>query len=232
MEKEEEDKKRRAIQEAVEQERLRTMALAAGLPLPPLPTMMPPLPPKVPLPPVTDAGVVDSGRRGVSNLPSWMTRGTPANTSVEVEEDTKKRKMMDSYSGGADDQDHPMHTRRQRVDMVGADMAQIRADNEAADAAIQNITDGDILNPSSSFPPMSVRDTPLVRKYVTEQIVKYLGEEEPTMIDFVMSHLQRPQDEERTTGVLLEELSLVLENDAQLFVVDLFRLLVSQWTHP
>jgi len=191
--------------------------------------MPPPLPP---LPTENAPVAADSGRRGISNLPSWMTRNAnPPTTSVDgviPGDETRKRNMYDTA-----DID-PTQTRRPRLDMDGSvtlSMAQIRAGNEAADAvyANQNITNEDILNPTSLFPPLLNQKAPAVRSFVKEQIIKYLGEEEPTMIDFVMSHLQSPQSYERTTGALLDELSLVLENDSQLFVVDLFRLLLSQY---
>ena len=253
-EKEEEEGKKQRVQEVLEEGRLRTMALAAGLPLPPPPMMRMPLPAvaaTVVVPPSlssTDGStVLDTGKRGISNLPSWMTTTTTTargggggssnsmtTTSVE-EEEGKKRKMYNVQ----DDHEDSIQSRKPRMEMEGtllSSMTQIRADNQAADAAaimktmdIENITNSDILNPTCLFPPLSHEVVPLVQNFVTLQIIKYLGEEEPTMIDFVMSHVQKPQFNKRTTGVLLDELSLVLENDAQLFVVDLFRLLLDQW---
>jgi len=187
-----------------------------------------------PLPPLSTEGAsaatLDSGRRGVSNLPSWMTKTTPTSAldGAQSGDDTRKRNLYTD----SQDIDQPQ-TRKPRLEMDGAgiSMAQIRAENEAEDAAYTKleITNDDILNPTALFPPLLHHEVPTVRAFVKEQIIKYLGEEEPTMIDFVMSHLQSPESNERSTGALLDELSLVLETDSQLFVVDLFRLLLSQY---
>ena len=64
-----------------------------------------------------------------------------------------------------------------------------------------------------------------------EQIVECLGEEETTLIDFVMNHLTKPSPSPAagtgsTTKALLEEMEMVLEEDAATFVVDLYRKIV------
>jgi PWI domain. len=66
---------------------------------------------------------------------------------------------------------------------------------------------------------------PTVRKYVKDQIIDYLGEEEATLIDFVVNYLKK-EETERGTLALLEEMKLVLEEDCEAFVVDLFRKVV------
>lgn len=61
-----------------------------------------------------------------------------------------------------------------------------------------------------------------LRQWVTKKIREYLGEEEKTLIDFVCTKVANrcaPRD-------LLKELRMVLEDDADVFMVKLWRLLV------
>lgn len=61
-----------------------------------------------------------------------------------------------------------------------------------------------------------------LRPWVVKKIKEYLGEEEKTLIDFITHQLARhckPKD-------LLNELRLVLEEDADLFVQKLWRILI------
>ena len=71
---------------------------------------------------------------------------------------------------------------------------------------------------------------PEIRKFVKEQMVEYLGEEEATLIDFVMNHLGKHENSNGFKGKnvdgLLEEMKMVLEEDAEAFVVDLFKKVV------
>eukprot|EP01098_Paradermamoeba_levis_P008480 TRINITY_DN3516_c0_g1_i4.p1 TRINITY_DN3516_c0_g1~~TRINITY_DN3516_c0_g1_i4.p1 ORF type:complete len:327 (+),score=162.42 TRINITY_DN3516_c0_g1_i4:155-1135(+) len=61
-----------------------------------------------------------------------------------------------------------------------------------------------------------------MRPWVTKKIIEYLGEEEKTLIDFILSkivaHTAAPS--------LLEQLSLVLDEEAEVFVVKLWRFLI------
>ena len=223
--------------------------------LPPLPP--PPLPPTSkdpPLPPmpssVVEDGVKDTGRRGVSNLPSWMTKSVAKTDTVDKDaislnpnatEDTSslKRKLVPSEAN------RDINQRRQRID-TGDDsmsLAQIRAANEAADAAERDlsakkdvskpsstiyfgttVTKEQLFSPDAAFPPLIPKYIENIRIYVTEQIVEYLGEAEKTLIDFVMNHLtQSTKEQPRKTKVLLEELGAVLEEDAETFVLDLYK---------
>lgn len=61
-----------------------------------------------------------------------------------------------------------------------------------------------------------------LRPWVAKKIAEYLGEEEPTLIDFVLSCLDRRARPEE----ILDELALVLEEDAQVLVVKLWRVLL------
>jgi hypothetical protein len=118
-------------------------AAANNLPPPPLPTGVPPL---GGLPPPPLPADVDSGKRGQSNLPAWMTTAPPA-----TEPPAKKQKTLD---------------------------------------------------------PATLRD------FVAHQIKSLMGEEEATLIDFIVKHVT----EEKPMVGLIEELQPVLEEDTNKFV--------------
>jgi RNA-binding protein 25 len=120
--------------------------------------------------------------------------------------------------------------RKERLDVGNASVAEIREANIAADKAAQylkeavSFTKEDILS-DKHFPALVDEHYPTVRKYVKDQIIDYLGEEEATLIDFVVNYLKK-EEKERGTLALLEEMKLVLEEDGEAFVVDLFRKVV------
>lgn len=58
-----------------------------------------------------------------------------------------------------------------------------------------------------------------MKPWVTKKIVEYLGEEEPTLIDFVVNKMgdhMAPQE-------ILGQLTFVLEDEAEVFVIKLWR---------
>ena len=187
-----------------------------------------------------EKNVVDTGVRGVSNLPSWMTKtktnSTNENTSSSVgkskeedednqnDEPSRKRKFVPSEAN------RDINVRKQRLDMGdGMSMQEIRAANEAEDQNIAT-TKEQIL--ATTFPLLLPDTIETIKTFVVSQIVEYLGEEEATMIDFVMKHLQ--QKSGRTVSALFEEMKIVLEEDAEAFVVDLYKQIikVSTQTSP
>jgi len=213
---------------------------------PPQQEMAPPPPP--PPPPVEAAN--DTGRRGVSNLPAWMTKkdgddtkangdttegdqataAPPAAASNGVEEgESKKRKFVPSEAN------RDINVRKQKLDMVegGKSLSEIRAANEAADKEQQQqqgavstfvveTTKEDILAPMSKFPTLpSSSAAATLKKFVTSQIVEFLGEEESSLIDFIMKELQKEGG--CTTTSLLEEMKQVLDEDAEDMVLGLYR---------
>jgi len=208
---------------------------------PPQQDMAPPPPPP---PPVEAAN--DTGRRGVSNLPAWMTKkdgdtkadgsttegdqataapqAATSNGAVE-EGESKKRKFVPSEAN------RDINVRKQKLDMVegGKSLSEIRAANEAADKEKQQAstfvvetTKEGILAPTSKFPTLpssSAADT--LKKFVTSQIVEFLGEKESSLIDFIMKELQKEGG--CTTTSLLEEMKQVLDEDAEDMVLGLYR---------
>ena len=60
-----------------------------------------------------------------------------------------------------------------------------------------------------------------LRPWVAKKIAEYLGEEEPTLIAYICSCLDRRADPHE----ILNELALVLDDDAQVLVVKLWRVL-------
>lgn len=173
----------------------------------------------------------DTGRRGVSNLPAWMTQskpdGAPANeaptTEDTTEDESKKRKFVPSEANRDD-----INVRKQRIDMEGASLAEIRAANEAADkqSAVYT-TKEDILAAWTMFPPLSSSANTAadkVKTFVTEKIVEYVGEEEAELIDFIMKKLT----EGVKTTALLEEMKLPLDEDAEEFVLGLYKKMTAE----
>uniref|UniRef100_A0A7S4MAX6 PWI domain-containing protein n=1 Tax=Odontella aurita TaxID=265563 RepID=A0A7S4MAX6_9STRA len=209
---------------------------------PPLPgaPVAPPLPPGAapPPPPPAAPDTKDTGRRGVSNLPAWMTQskesaapaasGKPPSAPVTAEEDasSRKRKFVPSEAN------RDINARKQRLDTGEMSLADIRAANMAADRAkaeeaakaaapVGPVSDEDIKSSSSTiaFPAVPGTKEADLKLYVTSQIVEYLGEEEETLIKFVMTEVLGRKE---TRGIL-EEMRGVLDEDAEAFVLGLYR---------
>ncbi len=258
--------------------RKREKEALSSLPPPPLPPHLPPppLPPGGMPPPVppsqqqqqsnATAPARDTGRRGISNLPAWMTAGKD-NAANNNDNETKKRPADDitPSSEGLDNSDGPatkkkfipseanreINARKERLvvdNNGGQSLADIRAENEAADKKAKMeeakkkrkeyiekatcFTKDEILT-GSFFPKLDdsrPEAIPTLRAFVKEQLVEYLGEEEATLVDFVMNHLVKNDDADgggmilgKSVDPLLEEMKIVLEEDAETFVVDLFK---------
>ena len=127
-----------------------------------------------------------------------------------------------------------INERKRKLDTGGESLADIRAANEAADKqqqaaaaefVVQTTKEG-ILAATSNFPPLSSSHTKItpdaLKTYVTSQIVEYLGGEELDLIEFVMKELNKGC----TTAALLEEMKMVLDEDAEEFVLGLYRKMV------
>jgi len=138
------------------------LPLPPGAPgAPPLPVGVPSLPPppggasNLPPPPVED-----SGKRGRSNLPAWMTQ-PPQQSDEPAAKRIKK------------EEGHP-----------------------------------------ANFPPLPPSTYPQLREYLSKQVVESLGEEEPTLIDFLYNHIIQS----KAASELLQELQMVLEEEAPAFL--------------
>lgn len=190
-------------------------------------------------------GVEDTGRRGVSNLPAWMTKGAndcdvkasvaePSTSELAPtdndQEGGKKRKFVPSEAN------RDINVRKPCLDVEGGKtLSEIRAANEAVDKQQQAVatapttiatalSPAEILAAGSKFPHFSVSDTnkeQVLRSYVTAQIIDYVGEEESTLIDFIIKELCKGGG--CTTLSLLEEMKVVLDEDAEDFVLGLYR---------
>jgi hypothetical protein len=138
----------------------------AGLPPPPPPPGTVGLPP--PPPPPGAAGlpqppVGDSGKRGRSNLPAWMTE--------------QQQQSDGPASKKAKTGDYP-----------------------------------------AIFPPISPSTYTQLRDYLRQQVREVLGEEEATLIDFLYNHIIQG----KATSELLQELQMVLEEEANNFLKSLW----------
>ena len=196
-----------------------------------------------------NASVRDSSKRGVSNLPAWMTAGKQAlstdtaqqqqqateSDEHNIDEVGQKRKFVPSEANRDGTE------RRQKIELAdGSSMAAIRAANQAEDSVAAETTKADDVDAKPAEPVVSSEEvfaspvnweaveateglTELLRVWVTDKIIEYLGEEETTMIDFVLHQVTKrcaPQD-------MLEELTMVLDEDAEGFVVALWQKLLA-----
>jgi hypothetical protein len=175
----------------------------------------------------------DTGRRGVSNLPAWMTAGannpiangpvaeTSGDDGRDLNDGATKRKFIPSEAN------RDINTRKQKLDVDGMSLSEIRAANMAADAAasvtmaVDATSKESILSTGIKFPPLPPSAADGLKAYVTSRIVDYLGEEESTLIEFIMKELNK--DGGCTTLSLLEEMNIVLDEDSEDFVLGLYR---------
>lgn len=165
---------------------------------PPLPPPLPPNPPPPPPPPGQggeDGDVKESGKRMVSNLPAWMTKGS--STSL----DNKRKLEMTNV-----DQD-PTMKRKQRIDVTS--VSEIRKANQ----------DADKLQACKSFVQRNTSLVASLKKWISDKIVEYLGEEEETLIDFIIN---QTLSEDTKKSDMMEEMQQVLDEDAEGFVKDLY----------
>ena len=196
---------------------------------PPLPPPLPPnseLPPPPPPPMSADnPGAKESGKRMVSNLPAWMTKSDSSKTisgsviqasnSIEEKDSSKKRKLIPS-----DANYDPSTRRKQRIDAPdGQSLSDIRMANQSADAAVAAKQSDSSIERSKSIVRTSPDKNKLLREWITGKIVEYLGEEEETLIDFIMNQTIQ---EESSREEILEEMQQVLDEDADDFVNDLY----------
>lgn len=180
----------------------------------------------------------DTGRRGVSNLPAWLTKGGDADTSggvgnggvgtgngtivasaKEEAESGKKRKFVPSEAN------LDINARKQTLNVNDMSVSEIRAANMAADAmaatAAETTTKEGILCDGTKFPFLPPSAAVALKQYVTSRIVDYLGEEESTLIEFIMKELSKEGG--CTTMSLLEEMKMVLDEECEDFVLSLYR---------
>lgn len=186
------------VEEKMKQERIPAppMVLPPPMGIPP-PMVLPPpvgLPPPPPPPPpplpgapppmglfVPDELPKESGRRGVSNLPAWMTKDNP--------------EAVGQAQNQADVAPAPSHPegpprKRPKMDLV-------------------------VGTSEENFSPP--QDSVELRSFIASQIQELLGEEETTLIDFCFKHVM----EGKSYASLKEELLVVLEEDAPVFVESL-----------
>jgi hypothetical protein len=122
----------------------------------------------------------ESGRRGVSNLPAWMTKDNPE--AVEQAQNQADIAPPPSQPEGPP-------RKRPKMDLT------VTSDE------------------NFSAPQDSVE----LRSFIALQIQELLGEEETTLIDFCFKHVM----EGKSYASLKEELQVVLEEDAPVFVESL-----------
>ncbi|KAL3823740.1 hypothetical protein ACHAXA_004833 [Cyclostephanos tholiformis] len=187
----------------------------------------------------------DTGRRGVSNLPAWMTKGS-ATGVVDSESGAAAPPAPEEGVGGGggskrkfvpSEANRDINARKQRLEVDGnTSLSEIRAANEAADELrraeeavalaavvpfVAETTNEGILSADSKFPPLSPSASEPLKEYVTSQIVDYLGEEESTLIEFIMKELSKEGG--CKTLSLLEEMKMVLDEVSEDFVLGLYR---------
>lgn len=61
-----------------------------------------------------------------------------------------------------------------------------------------------------------------IQPWITKKIVEYIGEDEPTLVEFICSKIMSKSSPER----IFEDISMVLDDEAEVFVVKMWRLLI------
>ncbi|CAK8696824.1 unnamed protein product [Clavelina lepadiformis] len=61
-----------------------------------------------------------------------------------------------------------------------------------------------------------------IQPWITKKIMEYIGEEEPTLVEFICSKIMTKSSPEK----ILEDISMVLDEEADVFVVKMWRLLI------
>lgn len=181
----------------------------------------------------------DSGKRGVSNLPAWMTKSKQNKSTPDPSASDEPTQKVDENSNSKkrslvpDDEFQQAGRRKQRIDTPEFDnnqtMKDIRMANQAEDAA-NTMDDSKKESKSSTDPVLSLDEMivsvnsseakkKMLKDWVTQEIIEYLGEEEVTLIDFVMDQLLIKKAQAKD---VLDEMKMVLDEDAFKFVKDLY----------
>ena len=61
-----------------------------------------------------------------------------------------------------------------------------------------------------------------IKPWVTKKILEYIGEEEPTLTDFICSSIMS----KKNADSILADIRVVLDDEAEVFVVKMWRLIV------
>mmetsp|Transcript_24508 Transcript_24508/g.35133 ORF Transcript_24508/g.35133 Transcript_24508/m.35133 type:complete len:467 (+) Transcript_24508:55-1455(+) len=202
----------------------------------PIAPVAPPPPPPLPLSVISETdnvnstAVKDSGRRGVSNLPSWMTSTSENDKLVEEEETLDREEKKQKYESEDSISDNVGHRRRVKLNVEG--ILSHKRDEKILESKWDQST-VESLSKEELFATPIFWDDQLhtlgtsfaqsLRKWVAEKIVEYLGEEETTLIDFVMDHVCNKRC---APQLILEEMELVLDEAAEDFVIQLWCILL------
>jgi len=192
------------------------------------------------------AQLQDSARRsGVSNLPAWMTRGqgSAAQKAPPARPESRIPGFVAASSSQAEQGAETFHQRKKpRIDLgpgahpgaaTTAPIDGVRRtvpQRELSKEELRQLADS---IPSSSdelfgltvdwdaIQASGVLDT-RIKDWVARKFSEYLGEADETMTTFVQGALQ----ERSTPDAIIKELALVLEDDAEVFVTKLWRMVV------
>jgi RNA-binding protein 25 len=211
-----------------------TSPRAASISAPPLPPApAPPVEaPPAPIAPVATVklgfgfGAIASKNKKKETKPA----AKPAMKMFQVADEEDSKKSMKQLVP-LDYTEDEMNAVKPVADRVAATVARINAEHQPAAAPdvkslIQQIPKGK--TELFAYPiDWSVVDSrglveSKMKQWVVKKIVEYLGEEEETLIDFVVSKLK----EHAQPDAILEELALVLEEDAEIFMTKMWRALI------
>ncbi|KAK7104388.1 RNA-binding protein 25-like isoform X2 [Littorina saxatilis] len=168
-----------------------------------------------PLPPAAPPATVPTIVMGPTNVKrKKLTVGDVFNQDDDDQTEGKKRKLIpldyddDRGSGGDDKKPSTAEEKRQKIKGL------IESIPTAKDELFNYPLDWSIVDQ----PLMDKR----IKPWVTKKIVEYIGEEEPTLTDFICQKVVAHS----TPQSIQNDVAMVLDEEAEVFVVKMWRLLV------
>ncbi|CAD5121807.1 DgyrCDS10279 [Dimorphilus gyrociliatus] len=160
-----------------------------------------------------------------------------SDTTTPPQQQPTKKKLVDTVFNQDDDDDEAAAAKRRKLvpidygDVPGPNDALNKAPNSAEEKRklIKKLIDSIPTEKSAAFAyslNWAMVDASLmdkrIRPWVDKKIVEYIGEEEPTLTDFICQKVMA----RCTPDSILKDVEMVLDEEAEVFVVKMWRLLI------
>lgn len=160
-----------------------------------------------------------------------------SDTTTPPQQQSTKKKLVDTVFNQDDDDDESGASKRRKLvpidygDVPGPNDALNKAPNNAEEKRklIKKLIDSIPTEKSAAFAyslNWAMVDASLmdkrIRPWVDKKIVEYIGEEEPTLTDFICQKVMA----RCTPDSILKDVEMVLDEEAEVFVVKMWRLLI------